>query len=93
MNDNGVHDPDRRPALTRREPQPFVVHAAVDAAVVFLLSVVVLLILDVDIIAVVVFALVAGVVAAPVTRRAEERALAARPGATPTDGATPTEGG
>jgi hypothetical protein len=55
------------------------VHVAVDAAVVFLALVVVLLFLDLPFWAILVTAVALGVVAAPYSRRAEERALAARP--------------
>jgi hypothetical protein len=66
------------PALPPREPRPFVVHVAVDAAVAFLLSVIVLLILGASIWIVLIVAALAGLAAAPYTRRAEERSLAAR---------------
>jgi hypothetical protein len=74
-----VHDPDTPPPLPRREPRSLGTHFLVDTAVAFLMSVFVLLVWDVDIISVVVFAAVVGLSAAPFTRRAEIRALAARP--------------
>jgi hypothetical protein len=83
MDPERVHDPAAPPPLIRRDPRSFAVHAAVDAAVAFLLSAVVLLIWDVDIITVVVIAAVLGLIAAPLTRRAEARGLAARPDADP----------
>jgi hypothetical protein len=66
------------PALPPRDPRPFLVHLAVDAAVAFLLSVIVLLILGASIWIVLIVAAIAGLAAAPYTRRAEARALAAR---------------
>ena len=65
--------------LPRRDPRPLVVHFAIDTVVAFLLLVVVLLFLGADIFVVVIASVVAGAVAAPYTRRAEERALAQRP--------------
>jgi len=71
--------PDAPRPLPRREPRPLLVHAAVDVVVAFLALAVVLLILNVDIWTIVVVSIVVGLVAAPFTRRAEERALAQRP--------------
>ena len=68
-----------RPSLPRREPRPLVVHMAVDAAVAFLGLVILLLILGASIWVVLIAAAIIGVLAAPFTRRAEERALARRP--------------
>jgi hypothetical protein len=79
MEPDRVNGSETPPRLVRRDPRPLIVHALVDAAIVFLLIVIVLLVLDVDIVVVVVVAAVAGSLAAPLTRRAEERALAARP--------------
>jgi hypothetical protein len=58
------------------------VHFAVDAVVAFLVLVVVLLILEVSIWVIIGAAVLLGVLAAPFTRRAEERALEARRHAT-----------
>jgi hypothetical protein len=55
-----------------------VVHFGVDTAVAFLAILVLGLIFGVPLVAIVIIAVVAGAVAAPFTRRAEERALAAR---------------
>jgi hypothetical protein len=62
----------------RREARPLLIHALVDTAVAFLASVIVLLILGVSFWVVVIVALVLGIVAAPLTRRAEIRALTER---------------
>ena len=64
--------------LPDREPQPLLVHFAVDAVVAFLLLVIVLLILGVAIEVIVGASLVLGLIAAPFTRRAEIKALAER---------------
>jgi hypothetical protein len=67
------------PPLPRRPPRPLVVHFLVDAAVVFAASALVLsFFLRVPIEAVAIGSGVAGAAAAPFTRRAEARALAAR---------------
>jgi hypothetical protein len=79
MEPDRAHDPATPPPLARRDPRPLATHIAIDAAVAFLLSAVVLLIWDVDLVTVVIIAAVLGALAAPLTRRAEERALAARP--------------
>jgi hypothetical protein len=54
------------------------VHFGVDAAVAFLAILVLGLIFGAPLVAIAIVALVAGAIAAPFTRRAEERALAAR---------------
>jgi hypothetical protein len=72
-------DPEQPAPLPRRDPRPLVVHFVVDAAVAFLLLVIVLLFLGADIFVVLIAAVVVGAIAAPYTRRAEERALAQRP--------------
>lgn len=69
--------------LPRREARSLLVHVAVDIAVAFLATVIVLLILDVSIWAAFVVSVILGVVVAPFTRRAEERALARRYAAGP----------
>lgn len=68
-----------RPALPPRPPRPFAVHWLVDAAVAFLAVVLVALFWGVPLVPVGIAALVVGALAAPFTRRAEIRALAARP--------------
>ena len=62
-----------------RPPRTLVVHFAVDSAVAFLGMIVVGLILGASIVLVGVAAIVVGALVAPFTRRAEARALAARP--------------
>jgi hypothetical protein len=54
------------------------VHFGIDAAVAFLGILVLGLIFGVPLVAIAIIAVVAGAIAAPFTRRAEERALAAR---------------
>jgi membrane protein implicated in regulation of membrane protease activity len=66
------------PRLPPRPPRSLAVHFGVDAAVAFLAILVLFLIFDVPLVAIAIVALVAGAIAAPFTRRAEERALAAR---------------
>ena len=64
------------------------VHLAVDAAIAFLVLLVVLLILEVSIWVIVGISVVIGALAAPFTRRAEARALAQR---YPTGGGSPSD--
>lgn len=64
--------------LPRRDARSLLVHFAVDAAVIFLAVVLVLFFLDVSIWVVAMIAVILGAVAAPFTRRAEERGLARR---------------
>ena len=64
--------------LPPRPPRPLLVHFAIDSAVAFLALLVLGLILGVPWLIIVAVALVVGAVAAPSTRRAEIRALAAR---------------
>jgi hypothetical protein len=64
--------------LPRRPPRPLVVHWLIDSAITFLVVVLVALFLGVSIWAVIVFALVLGIPLAPLTRGAEDRALARR---------------
>lgn len=61
-----------------RPPRPLPLHWVVDSAVAFCVIVVVALFFSVSIWVIVAVALVSGAVAAPLTRRAEIRALAAR---------------
>ncbi len=62
----------------RRPPRSLFVHWAVDSAVAFLALLVLLLIFGVSIIVIAVIAVILGTIAAPYTRSAEMRALAAR---------------
>lgn len=71
-------DPSPAPGLPPRPPRPFAVHWLVDAAVAFVAVVIVALFWGVPLIPLAIAALVVGAVAAPFTRRAEIRALAAR---------------
>ena len=71
-------DPSRTPGLPPRPPRPFAIHWLVDAAVAFLAVVIVALFWGVPLVPLAIGALVVGAVAAPFTRRAEIRALAAR---------------
>ena len=64
--------------LPPRHARSLLVHTLVDIAVAFLACVVVLLILGASIWVVLVVAVVLGVAAGPLTRRAEVRALAKR---------------
>ena len=66
------------PELPPRDPRSLLVHFAVDAAVAFLVLVLVLLIFEVSIWVIIAIAALLGAALAPVTRRAEERALAER---------------
>ena len=64
--------------LPPREPRPLIVHWAVDAAVVFLLTIVVAIFLGASLITVAIAAVIAGVFLAPWTRSLEARGLARR---------------
>jgi hypothetical protein len=66
------------PRLPPRPPRSLAVHFGVDAAVAFLAILVLGLIFGASLVAIAIVALVVGAIAAPFTRRAEERALAAR---------------
>ena len=66
----------RRPLRT--EARPFVVHWLVDTAVVFLATIIVGLFLGASWWVVLIVAAVIGSIAAPLTWRADERAIAAR---------------
>jgi hypothetical protein len=66
------------PAPLRTEPRPLVVHWLVDAAVVFLATIIVALFLGVPWWAVVVVAVVLGTFGARITHRADVRAMAER---------------
>ena len=71
-------DAGERAALPPRPPRPLVVHFGVDAAVAFLVMILVALMFGFGIVETAVVALVIGAIAAPFSRRAEMRALAAR---------------
>jgi hypothetical protein len=64
--------------LPGRDPNPLLVHIAIDTAIAFLVLVIVLLILGVSIWVILGASVVVGVCAAPFTRQAEVRALAER---------------
>jgi membrane associated rhomboid family serine protease len=66
------------PRLPPRPPRSLAVRFGVDAAVAFLAILVLGLIFGASLVAIAIVALVVGAIAAPFTRRAEERALAAR---------------
>lgn len=65
-------------ALPARPPRSIAVHFGVDAAVAFLVVILVALMFGFGVVETAVVALVIGAVAAPFTRRAEARALTAR---------------
>ncbi len=76
-------DPDRRPAPReprplRTEPRPLFVHWVIDSAVAFLATIIVALFFGAGWLVVVIAAVLVGAVLAPMTRRADERAMAAR---------------
>lgn len=75
------------PALPPRDPKPFAVHWLVDAAVAFVAVVIVALFWGIPLVPLAIAALVVGAVAAPFTRRAEIRGLAARRAAADDDDA------
>jgi hypothetical protein len=64
--------------LPPRDPRPLLVHWVIDAAVVFLLTVIVAIFLGAAIITVAIASVVAGVFLAPWTRSLEARGLARR---------------
>lgn len=66
------------PPLRRRPPRPLWIHWAIDAAVAFVAVLFLALLAGFPILGVAAAAVVAGAVAVPFTRRAEERALARR---------------
>jgi hypothetical protein len=73
-----VADDEAPRPLPARPPRPLIVHWVVDAAVVFLLTVIVALFLGASLIIVAVAAAVAGFFLAPWTRSLEARGLARR---------------
>ena len=64
--------------LPDRPPRPLIVHWVIDAAVAFLVTVIVALFLGASLIVVVIAAAIAGVFLAPWTRSLEARGLARR---------------
>jgi len=71
-------DSDAPRPLPPRGPRPLLVHWVVDAAVVFLLTVVVAIFLGAGLITIAIAAVIAGVFLAPWTRSLEARGLARR---------------
>jgi len=71
-------DNDAPRPLPPRDPRPLLVHWVVDAAVVFLLTVIVALFLGAAVLTVAIASAVAGVFLAPWTRSLEARGLARR---------------
>jgi hypothetical protein len=71
---------EQKAPLPARDPRPVVIHFLVDSAVCFLAVIVLALIWGIPWGVVAVAALVLGAIAAPFTRRAEERQLAERAG-------------
>jgi hypothetical protein len=71
-------DADAPRPLPPRAPRPLIVHWAIDAAVVFLLTVVVAIFLGAALITIAIAAAIAGVFLAPWTRSLEARGLARR---------------
>ncbi len=71
-------DDDAPRPLPPREPRPLIVHWAIDAAVVFLLTVIVAIFLGAALITIAIAALIAGVFLAPWTRSLEAKGLARR---------------
>jgi hypothetical protein len=71
-------DADAPRALPPRDPRPLLVHWVIDAAVVFLLTVIVALFLGAAVLTVAIASAVAGVFLAPWTRSLEARGLARR---------------
>ena len=77
----GPESPAPPEPLPRRAPRPLFAHAAVDVAVAFLLVAFLFFVMGLPFWLTIVVSVVGGLGAAPLTRRAEERALAARPAA------------
>jgi hypothetical protein len=71
-------DDDAPRPLPSRGPRPLIVHWAIDAAVAFLLTVVVALFLGAALITIAIAAAIAGAFLAPWTRNLEARGLARR---------------
>jgi hypothetical protein len=71
-------DDDAPRSLPPRDPRPLLVHWVIDAAVVFLLTVIVALFLGAAVLTVAIASAVAGVFLAPWTRSLEARGLARR---------------
>jgi hypothetical protein len=66
------------PRPLRTQPRPLAVHWLVDSAVAFLATIIVALFLGVGWLVVLIAAVVLGTVLAPMTHRADERAMATR---------------
>jgi hypothetical protein len=81
---------DQPPALPDRPPRSLLVHFGVDSAVAFCALIFLGLIFGIGWVTVAVVSLVIGAIAAPYTRRAEARALAARKDAARQDPVDPT---
>ena len=73
MNDEGAY-----PQLPPRPPRSFAIHWLVDGAILFVAVLFLALITGVPLVPLAIVALLLGAIAAPFTRRAEIRALAAR---------------
>jgi hypothetical protein len=69
---------DSPPPLPDRPPRSWLVHFGIDSAIAFLATVFLGLIFRVPLVAIAIFALVVGLIAARYTRRAEIRGLTAR---------------
>ncbi|MET0895982.1 MAG: hypothetical protein ABWY77_00225 [Acidimicrobiia bacterium] len=76
------------PSLPPRDPHPFAMHVAIDAAVSFLVIVLIGLMWNLSIAIIVAVALIAGICLAPWTHRIEVRQLATRRAAAEAAGAT-----
>lgn len=75
-----MSDPEPPPRLLPRRPaRPLVVHWLVDSAVIFVAAVIVALFVGLNVWVLAIVSVILGAVCAPLTRRAEERALAERP--------------
>jgi hypothetical protein len=72
------HRESETPRPLRIQPRPLVVHWLVDSAVAFLATIVVAWFLGAGWLVVLIAAVVLGALLAPVTHRADERAMAAR---------------
>ncbi len=77
LGDGAADQPEAPPPL-RTEARPFGVHWLVDAAVIFLATIILALIFGVPWLAVLATSIVLGAFAARLTRRADERAMLTR---------------
>jgi hypothetical protein len=71
--------PSEAPPLPRRPPRSIWIHIGIDFLIAFLALVFLFWVLGLPLWLTIVVAWIAGIAAAPFTRRAEERALAERP--------------